>query len=127
MRKSAAAPTLGALIALLAAPALAADAAQEIKTAALHAGMASASDTLEMVRAHLHHALNCLEGPKGAQFDAKAINPCKDQGMGAIPDAPPAKRKALEAAAGQANAALAEPDMAKAKAMAEQVQKSLLK
>ncbi len=125
MRKLAAAPALGALMALIAAPALAADAAQEIKTAALHAGMASASDTLEMVRAHLHHALNCLEGPKGANFDAKALNPCKGQGMGAIPDSPPDKRKALEAAAGQAGMALAEPDMAKAKAMAAQVQKSL--
>ena len=99
MRKFAIAPALGAWMALIAAPALAADAAKEVKTAAHHAGFASASDTLPMVRAHLHHTLNCLEGPKGADFDAKAMNPCKDQGMGAIPDSPPDKRKALEAAA----------------------------
>jgi hypothetical protein len=125
MRKFAIAPALGAWMALIAAPALAADAAKEVQTAADHAGLASAADTLPMVRAHLHHALNCLEGPKGANFDAKALNPCKDQGMGAIPDSPPDKRKALEAAADQAKMALAEPDMAKAKAMAAQVQKSL--
>ncbi|MGP0106513.1 hypothetical protein [Rhodoblastus sp.] len=125
MRKFATAPALGAWMALVAAPALAADAAKEVKTAALHAGMASASDTLQMVRAHLHHTLNCLEGPKGADFDAKAMNPCKGQGMGAIPDSPADKQKALEATADQARMALAEPDMAKAKAMAAQVQKSL--
>ena len=125
MRKFATATALGAWMALIAAPALAADAAKEIKTAALHAGMASTSDTLQMTRAHLHHTLNCLEGPKGANFDATALNPCKDQGMGAIPDSPPDKRKALEAVADQARMALAEPDLAKAKAMAAQVRKSL--
>ncbi len=125
MTKFATATALGAWMALIAGPALAADAAKEVKTAALHAGMASAADTLEMVRAHLHHTLNCLEGPNGANFDAKAMNPCKDQGMGAIPDSPADKRQALEAAADQAKMALAEADMAKAKAMAAQVQKSL--
>jgi hypothetical protein len=125
MRKIFAAPALGALLALAAAPALADNAAKEVATAAVHAGMAAAADTLQMVRAHLHHTLNCLEGPKGADFDAKALNPCKGQGMGAIPDSPPDKRKELEAAAGRAKTALGEPDMAKAKAMAAEVQKSL--
>jgi hypothetical protein len=125
MRKFATAPALGAWMALIVAPALAADAAKEIKTAAVHAGMASTADALPMVRAHLHHVLNCLEGPKGADFDAKELNPCKGQGMGAIPDSPPDKLKALKAAADQARMALSEPDMAKAKSMAAQVQKSL--
>jgi hypothetical protein len=125
MAKFATASALGAWMAFVAAPALAADAAKEIKTAAFHAGMSAASNTLQAVRMHLHHTLNCLEGPKGADFDAKELNPCKGQGMGAIPDSPPDKRKALATIADQARMALAETDMAKAKAMAAQIQKSL--
>ncbi|MDI4640133.1 hypothetical protein K9U39_04080 [Rhodoblastus acidophilus] len=106
-------------------PALAANAALEIKTAATHAGMAAASNTLQTVHMHLHHVLNCLEGPKGADFDAKPGDPCKGQGSGAIMDSAPDKRKALEATAHQAKMALTETDLAKAKAMAAKVQKSL--
>ncbi len=109
------------------APALAADAAKEISTAAAHAGMAAASDTPKMVRAHLHHVLNCLEGPAGADFDASAVNPCKDQGAGAIPDSAPEKRAALETAAALARKAIGEDDASKAKAMAAEIQSSLRK
>ncbi|MCI4680526.1 hypothetical protein K9U33_18040 [Rhodoblastus acidophilus] len=125
MRKFAAAPALGAWLAVVAMPALAANAALEIKTAATHAGMAAASNTLQTVHMHLHHVLNCLEGPKGADFDAKPGDPCKGQGSGAIMDSAPDKRKALEATAHQAKMALTETDLAKAKAMAAKVQKSL--
>ena len=66
--------------------ALAASADKEIATAAKHAGLAGNSQNIIGVRTHLHHAINCLEGPKGAAFDAKELNPCADLGNGAIPD-----------------------------------------
>lgn len=51
-----------------------------------HALMAQSAKTLDMAHTHLHHVVNCLVGPKGAGFDAKAGDPCKGQGNGAIPD-----------------------------------------
>ena len=60
---------------------------KQVSTAATHAGMAMGAADLKMVRAHLHHVVNCLQGPSGAGFDAKAENPCKGQGHGAIVDA----------------------------------------
>jgi len=125
MRKFITGPALGAWLAVVANPALAADAALEIKTAAAHAGFAAASNTLKTVHMHLHHAINCLEGSKGADFDAKSGDPCKGQGAGAIPDSPPDKRGTLEAIVHQAKMALAEQDLAKAKEMAGAAQKSL--
>lgn len=90
---------LAALCSALVALPLAAragDASTEITTAATHAGFAAKSTTLEMVHAHMHHALNCLVGPDGNGFDATALNPCKNSGNGAIPDTTdPAKKKAL--------------------------------
>jgi hypothetical protein len=58
----------------------------EITTAHAHALMASTADTVEIGHAHLHHVINCLVGPGGKGFDAKAEDPCKGQGNGAIPD-----------------------------------------
>ena len=73
---------------LSAAPALAAgNLSTEIHTAAVHAGLSAKSSTLKMVHAHMHHALNCLVGPKGKGFDSAALNPCKNEGNGAISDA----------------------------------------
>ncbi len=78
----------------------AADAQQEITTAATHAGLAAKSDTIQMVHTHMHHALNCLVGPGGNGFDTAALNPCKGQGNGAIPDETDAsKKKSLEGVA----------------------------
>ena len=34
----------------------------------------------KIVYAHLHHTINCLVGPGGKTFDARALNPCKDLG-----------------------------------------------
>jgi len=74
--------------ALIAAPAaFAGDSAQEAATAAQHAGFAAKSPKIEQVHMHLHHAVNCLVGPDGREFDPKQANPCKGKGNGAIPDA----------------------------------------
>lgn len=95
-------------IALLPLVAFAAgDAATETTTAATHASLSAKADSLKMAQAHLHHTLNCLVGPKGHGFDAKAENPCKDMGDGAIPDtSDAAKKKHLEHVAAQARMAL---------------------
>jgi len=106
-------------------PAVAADAAKEIATAGAHAGMAAASADLKMVHTHLHHVLNCLEGPGGKDFDAGQANPCKDQGMGAIPDAEASAKPQLEGAVVLAKSGLAESDLAKAKDHAAEVQAAL--
>jgi hypothetical protein len=59
----------------------------EIKTATFHAGeLAQRATAVPVVQLHLHHVLNCLEGPKGADFYQQAGNPCQGQGNGIIPD-----------------------------------------
>ena len=58
----------------------------EVSTAHAHALMAQTAKNIAMAHAHLQHVINCLVGPDGAGFDAKAENPCKGQGNGAIPD-----------------------------------------
>lgn len=65
----------------------------EVSTAHAHALMAQTAKNIAMAHAHLQHVINCLAGPDGAGFDAKAENPCKGQGNGAIPDS--ASNKAL--------------------------------
>ena len=60
---------------------------KQVATAAAHAGMALGASDLKMVHAHLHHVVNCLVGPSGKAFDAKAADPCKGMGQGAIVDA----------------------------------------
>ena len=105
----------GALMALAAPPALA-DAHSEIVQAETHAGLAAQASAIDGVHQHLHHALNCLTGPDGKGYDAKEMNPCANAGKGAIPDtADAAKKKALQAAADQLTASIAETDAAKAK------------
>ena len=79
---------------LSAAPAFAAGhLAMEIRTAAVHAELSAKSGNLKMVHAHMHHALNCLVGPKGKGFDRAALDPCKNEGNGAISDATSAAMK----------------------------------
>ncbi len=63
-----------------------ASASTEIARAAEHAGFSAASNSLLVAHMHLHHTLNCLVGPGGNGFDAKAADPCKGMGNGAIPD-----------------------------------------
>jgi len=114
-----------ALLAAAASPAFAADAAKEIATAGVHAGLAAAADSAKMVQSHLQHVINCLEGPSGADFNAAPGNPCKDLGEGAIPDTAADARKPLEEAAAKAKQAMAESDLAKAKASAAEIKASL--
>ncbi|HEY8254880.1 MAG TPA: hypothetical protein VIG39_09590 [Rhizomicrobium sp.] len=63
-----------------------ADAKSEIATAAQHAGLAAAAPNLAQTHMHLHHAMNCLVGPRDADFDKTNMNPCAQQGAGAFPD-----------------------------------------
>lgn len=69
-------------------------ASQQANIAHIHALMAQNAKTVPAAHAHLHHVINCLVGPKGAGFDARAGDPCNGQGNGAISDA--AKDKALQ-------------------------------
>ena len=120
---------LAAILAIAALPSLAADAqkdnSKELATAAAHAGMAAGAESPQMVKSHLQHVINCLEGPKGADFVAALGNPCASQGDGAIPDAKEDGKKKLEDAAGQARRAMAELNIDKAKQMAAEIQSDL--
>lgn len=70
---------------------------------------------------HLHHAINCLVGPGGRTFDAKAPAPCEGLGNGAIPAAVDAGRKqVLEAALKEARAGLKTNDLLSARKAASQ-------
>jgi hypothetical protein len=121
--------TLAAALAIATIPAFAADNqkdnSKEIATAAAHAGMAVGAESPQMVKLHLQHVINCLEGPKGADFAGAVGNPCGSQGDGAIPDSKEDGRKKLEDTAGLAKRAMAELNIDKAKQMAEQIQSDL--
>ncbi|MGB8274362.1 MAG: hypothetical protein WCF16_03720 [Alphaproteobacteria bacterium] len=120
--------TLAAACALaaMAGTALAADAAKETATAAQHVGFAAAATVVNTVHEHLHHAVNCLVGPNGEGYDAKAADPCKGMGTGAIPDtADAAKKKALESALASAKQGLAANDLAAAKKSAAAAEAAL--
>lgn len=68
------------------ASAMAADPAEEIATTRQHAEFAAAADNLAGVHTHLHHVINCLEGPEGEDFDADQLNPCQNLGNGVLND-----------------------------------------
>jgi hypothetical protein len=103
-----------------------ADQAQEISTAATHAGLAQKAGDLRGIHMHLQHVVNCLGGPNADGFDASPGNPCNGQGNGAIPDTTDAaKKQALTAAMQQARAGVAEGDIGVARRTAEDLQKSL--
>lgn len=61
--------------------------AKQMATADAHAGMALGASSVKMTHTHLHHVVNCLVGPGGKGFYAKAGDPCKGMGHGAIVDA----------------------------------------
>lgn len=110
---------------MLVLPAMA-DTAQEITIAQTHAGLASTQSNIAGVHTHLQHALNCLVGPKGAGFDAAAMNPCAKAGNGAIPDASDAALKTkLEAVVTRVKAGLATNDLNEAKSEAERAKDAL--
>ncbi|SOB76289.1 hypothetical protein SAMN04488490_1973 [Marinobacter sp. LV10R510-11A] len=111
---------------LISSSALAADTASEVKTAAMHAGLASQAANVEGVHTHLHHTLNCLVGPDGDGFDSDEMNPCGDMGNGAIPDTKDDDmKKKLESAVDKANSGLDADDYDEAKTSAMSVQKML--
>jgi len=127
--------TLVAAVLAAAFPALAADMvkdkdkdnSKEVATAAAHAGMAAGAESPQMVKSHLQHVINCLEGGKGADFAAALGNPCASFGDGAIPDAKEDGKRRLEDAAGMARQAMAELNVAKARQIAAEIQSELSK
>jgi len=103
--------------------ALAADTAKEIATAAEHAELAATATDIKMIKAHLHHTINCLVGPNGGFYFATELNPCKDFGNGAIPETTDiAKKKSLEAAVNKAKSGITAHDPAAAKALASEAE-----
>ncbi len=59
---------------------------KELDTAIYHAKASVDSGSADTMKAHLHHAINCIEGSEGKNFDSSELNPCKGQGNGIIPD-----------------------------------------
>lgn len=111
---------------LFAATAFAADLGSEINNAAQHAGLAAQAADINGVHTHMHHALNCLVGPNGDGFDAKAMNPCAQSGGGAIPDEiDQMKKSKLMTAKADLTKGLAENDVAAAKAEATAAQTAI--
>lgn len=103
-----------------------ADAASEIATAAEHAGLAAAAPNLLQTRMHLHHAMNCLVGPKDGDFDKSNANPCAQQGKGAFLDASSPETKAkLQNAMSLAGDGIASSDEATAKKNAAMIKTTL--
>lgn len=80
----------------------------EISTAHAHALMAQGARSIDKVHEHLHHVINCLEGPSGADFDSQAGNPCQGKGRGALPDSTgnPSRQSHLHQAVSQAKRGL---------------------
>ncbi len=104
-----------ASVALLPTAGMAADLKAEITTAGQHASMAATAGDIATVHMHLHHTINCIVGPNGAGYDAKQMNPCQNQGAGALVDATKAATKtSLQTAVTQAQAGLASNDMSAA-------------
>ena len=100
--------------------------AGEISIATDHAGYALASQNLNGVHMHLHHVLNCLEGPKGKDFDRIIENPCGTAGGGAIPDATDAATKVkLQSVETTALSGVEASDEAAARGAARDVQAAL--
>lgn len=104
-----------ALVAALPAAALAAPLTglqAEIAAARVHATAASKVDTLAGAKLHLHHVVNCLVGPHGAGYSARAEalseNHCDKLGNGAVDDSArkPATHKLAVEALGTAQAGL---------------------
>ncbi|HXS03972.1 MAG TPA: hypothetical protein VN731_05815 [Rhodanobacter sp.] len=95
----------------------------QVSVAGIHADMALDATDLGTVQLHLHHVINCLEGPAGKDFDAKATNPCHGMGQGAIVDAKddPHVEARLNEALQQARSGLHAKTLQDARASAQQV------
>ena len=76
-------------------PALAADLGVEISAAQMTARSGSRNiRDIEAIHERMQAAINCLVGPKGAEFEVKVRNPCATSGDGVIPDTPDPAKKA---------------------------------
>jgi hypothetical protein len=62
------------------------DVKAQVRTAITHAGFAGSGSTLSYVEQHLGHALNCLEGPGGSNFNRAWGHVCQGQGNGILVD-----------------------------------------
>jgi len=117
---------VGAAFAAFLAPAALADMHSEIAEAATHAGYAAKAADLAGVHHHLHHALNCVVGPKGQGFDAQEMDPCANAGNGAMPDSDSQTQKtALQNAIDMLNAGIGAKDVKTAKADAAKAEAML--
>lgn len=118
---------LGAVSLAATAWAAGADAAKEASTAAAHAKLAAASQSVEVTDMHLHHVINCLVGPHGPGFDAAAGNPCHAMGDGALRDSkgqPDLHAKAVRALA-EAQRGISAKDLSSAHEAASKVARIL--
>lgn len=59
---------------------------RQLQTAAFHAKNASDQGAIASAVLHLGHALNCIEGTRGANFDASWGHVCEGQGQGILVD-----------------------------------------
>ena len=59
---------------------------QQLQTAVFHAKNAANQGAISSAVLHLGHALNCIEGTKGANFDASWGHVCEGQGQGIAVD-----------------------------------------
>lgn len=62
------------------------DVKAQLATAVTHAGFAGDGQSVGYVRTHLGHALNCLEGMKGKNFNTAWGHVCQGQGNGILVD-----------------------------------------
>ncbi|MGQ0569539.1 MAG: hypothetical protein ACT4P5_08430 [Armatimonadota bacterium] len=58
----------------------------QLRTAITHAGFAAGGSAQGYIEQHLGHALNCLEGPRGKNFNQRWGNVCQGQGNGILTD-----------------------------------------
>jgi hypothetical protein len=76
-------------------PAQAADLGVEISAAQITARSGSRNiRDINAIHERMQAAINCLVGPKDADFDVKVRNPCAASGDGVIPDSPDPAKKA---------------------------------
>lgn len=66
--------------------AAAADVKTQLNTAVTHAGFAADGTSLASVQQHLGHALNCLAGKGGKNFNGSWGHVCEGQGNGILVD-----------------------------------------
>ena len=113
---------------LIPSVAFAGNVSKEVATAIQHAGYAESANGIKGVHEHLHHALNCLEGPKGSGFSSHFLDPCKGMGNGAVADSQgEARKQVLMDAASEAKEGIQANSLAMARTDASEVQSMLKK